>query len=308
MPEFNKHHILSSKGLLAYTLLLMLLFNSINLYAQEPDSSQLFSGRRKALAWGSSAGYTGMLLGLNALWYSEQPRSPYHFFDDSRQWMMMDKAGHTYSAYHLSRTSAQALRWAGMPEQKAHLYGSLGGWLMMLPIEILDGFSTEYGASWSDLAANSAGSLLYGGQMLLWQEVRIKPKFSFRPSPFAKERPNTLGHNLPTQLLKDYNGQTYWLSVDLEKFLPAENAFPAWLNIAFGYGSSGMVYAYPEMGRTAGFNPYQQFYLAPDLDLSRLRSKKKLINWLIFLLDGIHLPAPALEYSGGSLRLHPLYF
>lgn len=310
MSEHSKLHVILDrfKCLLAYGLVAVLVLSSIALHAQEPDSSRLSEKRIKTLAWGSAIGYTGMLLGLNALWYSEQPQSRFHFFDDSRQWMAMDKTGHAYSAFHLSRISATSLSWAGIPEKKAILYGSLAGWLFMFPIEVLDGFSTEYGASWSDLAANSAGSLLYGGQMLLWEEIRLKPRFSFQPSPFARERPNTLGHTLPTQLLKDYNGQTYWLSVDLEKFMPAGNSFPGWLNIAIGYGSSGMVYAFPDTGKAAGFNPYSQLYLSPDIDLSRLRSRKKVLNWLLFILDGIHIPAPALEYSQGSLRLHPLFF
>lgn len=330
MAEFLSHRVHRPDCLMIYAILAVLVFGSPRLYAQQADSSMLYpaesnlqdlnhqdtlvlpdkqpANRMKALAYGSAAGYAGMLIGLNALWYTEHAQSSFHFFNDNRQWMGIDKAGHAYSAFHLSRAGSEALRWAGMPEKKASLYGSLGGWLFMLPIEILDGFSSNYGASPGDLAANSAGSILYGGQMLLWQEIRLKPKFSFMPSPFAKERPNVLGHNLPTQLLKDYNGQTHWLSVDIEKFLPAESRFPAWLNLAVGYSSSGMVYAYPRDSRVAGFSPYTRFFLAPDLDLSRLRSKKRIVNWLLFVLDGIHLPAPALEFSQGSLRLHSLYF
>lgn len=330
MAEFINLRVHLLKCLIVYAILAVLAGNSPLLYAQQADSRGLLPAvnylqelnqkdtfavpatqepnRIKALTYGSAAAYAGMLIGLNALWYTEHAQSSFHLFNDNRQWMGIDKAGHAYSAFHLSRTGSEALRWAGMPDKKASLYGSLGGWLFMLPIEILDGFSSNYGASPGDLAANSAGSILYGSQMLLWQEIRLKPKFSFMPSPFAIERPNVLGHNLPTQLLKDYNGQTHWLSVDIEKFLPAESRFPAWLNLAVGYGGSGMVYAYPQDSRTAGFSPYARFFLAPDLDLSSIRSKKRIVNWLLFVLDGIHLPAPALEFSQGGLRLHPLYF
>ncbi|TAD94403.1 MAG: hypothetical protein EAY75_00090 [Bacteroidetes bacterium] len=56
--------------------------------------------------------------------------------------------------------------------------------------------------------------------MALWNEVRLVPKFSFFPTPFAEQRPELLGKNISQQWLKDYNGQTYWLSVDIDKFLP----------------------------------------------------------------------------------------
>lgn len=331
MPEPLTAFLSRCCRLVACTLLVVMQYGQTAVYARQADSSMQASsaiitqeqrsetadsllttgiqpGKIKALVYGSAGAYAGMLVGLNALWYAEHDQSSFHFFNDNRQWMAIDKAGHAYSAFHLSRASAEALRWVGVPAKKASLYGSLGGWLFMLPIEILDGFSSNYGASPGDLIANSAGSILYGGQMLLWQEVRIKPKFSFMPSPFAKERPKVLGHNLPTQLLKDYNGQTHWLSVDLERFMPPESRFPSWLNLAVGYGSSGMVYAYPDASRAAGFHPFNRFFLAPDLDLSRLRSRKKVVNWLLFVLDGIRLPLPALELSQGRLQFHPLYF
>ncbi|WP_236614020.1 DUF2279 domain-containing protein [Nafulsella turpanensis] len=286
--------------------LLFLCLLSISLQAQQPDSIQ--DRRMRALLAGGAAGYTGLLFGLNALWYSEQDQSSFHFFNDNRQWMLVDKSGHAYSSFHLSRIGAEAFQWAGLPRRKAQLYGSLGGWLLMTPVEILDGFSAEYGASWGDVAANSVGSLLYAGQHLVWEEVRIKPKFSFHTTPFAAERPGTLGHTLPTQILKDYNGQTYWLAVDLKKFLPDNSQYPKWLHLAFGYGTTDMVYALPESNRLRGYEPLQQWYLAPDIDLSHLKGKRKWLNGLIFLLEGLHLPAPALEWNRNGIRFHPLYF
>ena len=40
-------------------------------------------------------------------------------------------------------------------------------------------------------------------------------------------------------MLKDYNGQTYWLSANLKSFFPGSN-IPPWLNVAIGYGADGM--------------------------------------------------------------------
>ena len=291
------------------TLLILLLWaGSMPLQGQQADSSQLQQKRLKPLLIGSAAGYSTLQLGLYQLWYAQQPQTRFHFFNDNRQWMAVDKAGHSYSSFHLSRISAEALQWSGVSAKKAHLLGSLGGFLLMAPVELMDGFAAGYGASWGDLAANGVGSLLYGSQQLWWGETRIRPKFSFHPTSFAEQRPSLLGDSFSSQLLKDYNGQTYWLSVDIKKFLPEQSRYPAWLNMALGYGTKSMVYARPEQSRAAGYQPVAQFYLSPDINLSQLKSRKKLLRLLLFVLDGIHLPAPALEINKNGLRLHPIYF
>ncbi len=287
--------------------LLILLFCSLQAQAQEADSS-LQQKRLKPLLIGSAAAYGALQLGLYQLWYADQPQSDFHFFNDNQQWMGVDKMGHSYSSFHLSRISAEALQWSGVPAPKAHLFGSLSGFLLMAPIELMDGFASGYGASWGDLAANGFGSFLYGVQQWWWQESRIKPKFSFHTSPFASKRPSLLGDSFASQLLKDYNGQTYWLSVDIKKFLPEKSLYPAWLNLGIGFGTSGMVYARQHQSREAGYEPLRQFYLSPDINLSHIKSKKKLVRMLLFVLDGIHIPAPALEINKNRIRPHLLYF
>lgn len=293
---------------ISFLCLLILFSLSCPLNAQETDSSFTKPNRLKGLAIGSAVAYSGMWVGLYTSWYAHQPRTSFHFFNDNRQWMLTDKAGHAYTAFHLSRTASEALQWAVLPPRKAVFYGSLSGWLLMVPIEIMDGFAADYGASWGDLAANAAGSLLYGSQIFIWEEARIKPKFSFHRTSFAPARPNVLGDNFPSQILKDYNGQTYWLSVDIDKFLPRDSKFPHWLNLGIGYGTEGMLFAHPTANREAGFNPYPQFYIAPDIDLSRIRTRNKFVKTLLFVLDGIHLPSPALELNKNRIRFHPVYF
>jgi hypothetical protein len=75
---------------------------------------------------------------------------------------------------------------------------------------------------------------------LLWKEQRITPKFSFHTTQYAQYRPNVLGSSLAEQMLKDYNGQTYWLSVNLHSFYKGSK-IPKWLNLAIGYGANGML-------------------------------------------------------------------
>ncbi len=261
----------------------------------------------------STAAYSAAQVGLYALWYQDQQSQSFTFFDDAPQWKQVDKAGHAYSAYHLSQFSSRAFLDAGLDERKSYWYGALAGKLMLLPVEFFDAYSAAYGFSWADVAANAGGAILLPLQYELWQEVRIHPKFSFQPTSFAPLRPNTLGHRLHEEILKDYNGQTYWLSFDLCRFFPEKN-FPKWLNLAVGYGAENMLYARDEENEAAGMQPFRQFYLSLDLDLSHYSKEpstfgNRLWNGMLYVANLIHLPAPALAYEGKrGFRFYPLYF
>ncbi|EMR01607.1 DUF2279 domain-containing protein [Cesiribacter andamanensis] len=273
--------------------------------AQHPPDS-LHRGRLNTLLLVKGGAYGGLLLGLHQLWYKDQGRTEFHFFNDSRDWQQMDKLGHAYSTYHLGRLHYASFRWAGMAPRKAALWSSLAGFAWLLPIEFLDGYSEAYGASSGDLVANASGALLWGSQQLLWEKQLLRPKFSFHPTRWAPRRTSLLGSRLHEQVLKDYNGQTYWLSADLSQLSGGRS--PRWLNLALGYGASGMVYANAAQNSAQGYLAYRQWFLAPDLNLSHIRSNKRAVRWLLFVLDGIHLPAPALEWSRNRLHLHPVYF
>jgi hypothetical protein len=169
-------------------------------------------------------------------------------------------------------------------------------------VELLDGFSNDYGASLTDLGANSLGALLAYSQYSIWEEPRLHLKYSFHRSGLAKQRPEMLGKNMMEEVLKDYNGQTFWLSIDIEKFLSNENKFPKWLNIGLGYSVQDIIYA---RDRT---NPYRQFFLSLDLDLSNLKTNSKLVRSLLYGVNMIHLPAPAMEFSQNRMKFHWLYF
>ena len=52
----------------------------------------------------------------------------------------------------------------------------------------------------------------------------------------------------------------------------------------------------------------RQFYLAPDIDLTKIKTNKKAVRTLLNLLNSIKVPAPTLELSNGKVRGHWLYF
>ncbi|MFD2515242.1 DUF2279 domain-containing protein [Pontibacter locisalis] len=275
----------------------------------EPDTATINKKRLVALSSTFALGYSALLVSLNKAWYSKEERSDFHFFDDNSQWKQVDKVGHFWGAFHESRAGIDMLRWAGLPDQKAILLGGLTGILLQTPIEIFDGYQTEYGASVGDLIANTVGSATVVAQELAWNEVRIMPKYSFHTTRYADMRPNVLGSSLGEQALKDYNGQTYWLSVDVAAFLPETSKYPKWLNIAVGYGAEEIVYNSASGNEALGLDAHRQYYLSPDLNLMHFKGRSKIWNTALYVLSIVKVPAPALEYNRKSgFKLHALYF
>ena len=271
-------------------------------YTQNRDST---SHSGLLISGVAATAYVGSIWALSEIWYEDQRRDNFHFFNDNNEWMQMDKAGHFYSGYHISRASADILQSLKVDSTKSLYYGALAGFMLLLPIEVLDGYSDDYGASYGDVIANGAGSLLFLGQELLFQAPVIKPKFSFHRTGYPAYRKELLGENLSQQVVKDYNGQTYWLSVDMDKMF---RQWPPWLNLAIGYGANDMVSASNESSISRGFNPYRQWFISLDPDLTFLYGENKWLNGLIYVLDLVKIPAPTIELSEGNLKGHWYYF
>ncbi|WP_375417663.1 DUF2279 domain-containing protein [uncultured Hymenobacter sp.] len=275
-----------------------------------PDSAATRRRRLRLLAGGSALGYGVIYAGLTTSWYTGE-RVPLHWFNDLPQWQQLDKAGHFWGAFHESRGAVDMLRWAGLSEQKAIWYGSLVGFAIQSPLELLDGRDPDYGASASDLAANFLGSAGVLSQQLLWHDIRLMPKWSFHLTPYAARRPNVLGRSVPERWLKDYNGQTYWLCADVGAFLhlPPGSRYPRWLQPAIGYGGQQLVYNDPTTNAAAGLRAYRQFYLSLDVDLRRIPTRHVWLRRVFYTLSIFHLPAPALEVNGrGGVVFRLVYF
>ena len=274
-------------------------------------SDTLNISRRNTVAIAETVALGGALVGLNQLWYKDYEKSNFHFKNDNAHWLQMDKAGHAFSAYHMGRFGAELLEWSGASKNSQLIYGSTLGFTFLTAVEIMDGYSAEWGFSWGDVAANASGTALYVGQELLWREQRIVPKFSFHRTPYAGARPEVLGNGLSEEILKDYNGQTYWLSANIHSFFK-ESKIPKWLNLAVGYGGEGMITAndalvntifLPEKERT------RQFYVSFDVDLTKIKTQNHFLKTLFSVFNTIKVPAPTLEFRElGGVKGRILYF
>ncbi len=273
-------------------------------------SDTLNKKRRNAVYITAGTGAAIAIAGLNQLWYADYPRSSFHSLNDNSSWMLMDKFGHAMSTYFIGKVGMDALAWAGESKKNQLLYGATMGWAFVTTIEIFDGFSQEWGFSTGDVIANTLGAGLLIGQELLWNEQRIQYKFSFNQSPYPEMIPGKLGDNLIQQIVKDYNGQTYWFSINLWSFFK-ESKIPKWLNVAIGYGANGL----PENSYDFGLHPpqpiesYRQFFTSIDVDLTKIKTNSPFLKTIFNVFNYLKVPAPTIEYrSNGEFKFHAFYF
>lgn len=289
------------------------LFCSLCYTQASPDSIQ-FKNRKKLIYSTYAVGYTSSMYGLYQLWYKDYALTSFHFFNDNSDWLQMDKVGHLTTSYYLAKTFNHSLHWGGVPRKKAIIQSAIGSFFYLSSIEVLDGFSPNWGASSGDVLANLSGIGLFAAQEYAWQEQRIKLKFSTHPSPYAIYRPSLLGNNFVERMLKDYNGQTYWLSCGIKEFVPKSNV-PKWLNLSLGYSGDGMIGGSQNPAFDHQLNPYphfertRQYFLSVDVDMDDLPIKNKTLRTILGALNFIKIPAPTLQInSKGNVIFHPIYF
>ncbi len=293
-----------------------------------------FNAKRLGLILGTETTlYTGATIALYQYWYKDYPLSGFQFFNDNGEWLQYDKMGHFYTAYFETDITTKFYQWTGMNDHKAYWAGALTGSILQLTIEVFDGFSEKWGFSPGDIAANTLGAGLCAGQNYLWDEQRIKVKFSSHYADYSmydqivQDRAAQLfGTTGPEKVLKDYNGQTTWLSVNPSMFMSPETRFPKWLMVSAGYSVEGLLGGYenawcddPEV-RPEDCDPahltqyndidrYRQFYLSLDVDLTQIPVQSPYLKMLFNVLNIVKFPAPALEINQGQgLRFVPVYF
>ena len=251
-------------------------------------------------------------------WYHNTRRTGFHSFNDWNEWQNMDKYGHALTAQYQSYLTYKGARWCGIDDRKATWIGAGTALLLQSTVEVMDGFSAKWGFSWSDMAFNAGGAGLFVTQQNGWGEQRIRLKMSagvkkYSQSPIVsingtdmsslEHRADDLfGKPFYERLLKDYNQQTYWLSANLKSFFPA-SSLPPWLNVAVGVGANNMFGGFDNTWKedvsvfVVNQNRYMEFYLAPDIDWTRIHTDSPLLRSLFDLMSVLKFPTPGVRYD-----------
>ncbi len=270
--------------------------------------------------------YAATSVGLWQAWYKGYSLGDFHLIDDRGEWEHMDKFGHAYTSYQYTRWANQGLNWSGTPRGRRLIIASGASLLLQSTIEIMDGYSEAWGYSWSDMAYNTGGITLFLGQDLLFGEQRIRPKFSaFRqnhssapvrsqpsdapPESLADRAAEQYGTTPWERFVKDYNGQTVWLSTNpfvLAGF--AERRKMNWLMLSVGYSPRNVYGAFGNNWGTGG-NFYdgesaasrqREYVISLDIDFERIPARKPAVKTLLHLLNHMKFPAPALVLNAAQ--------
>jgi hypothetical protein len=211
-----------------------LFFQQVNWGQSGPQDS--ISTKKRVILSSSiiGLGYVSSLIALHDVWYSEFPKSTFHFFNDGSNWMQMDKFGHGFSGYMLSQKAGDLYRWSGV-----------------------------------------------------------------------KNRPEVLGSNFPEQLLKDYNGQTYWFSFPIGGFAQSVKKMN-WLCLSLGYSVDQKLVG--DQDAYLDFRAARQFLVSLDIDLTRLPIKNPTLKKVLAQLNMIKIPFSALMIQQGNLSFKPISF
>jgi len=289
--------------------------------------------------------YGAAMISLHNDWYANYPSKHFHSFNDFGEWNQMDKMGHWLMSYNESRWIFFFFRWTGIKPRTSAWLGFAGSQLIMTSLEVFDGFSSQWGFSWSDMGFNLLGSGMFLAQELGWGEQRITMKMSAWPNSYPSERitpvspagsdgfttlqqrSDALYGTGPVSLfLKNYNALTVWASVNPRAFFPERATWlPRWLNVAVGMGADNIFVGegYEWKGNRncqgpdcdiyrldpARYPRTRQFYLSLDIDLTRLGIRNRFLRTLAGAINIIKIPAPTLEFTDrGAVRFHPLFF
>lgn len=228
-------------------------------------------------------------------------RAPFHFREDFTYGRSVDKIGHVYGtmlwAYGLRRT----LQWTNMREESALYYGSAGAAMFQTFVEVEDGLSA-WGFDRVDFLCDLAGAAWPIAQYHSPFMRKFDLKLSYSPSPLLNQHGGGGFAGQKHLLVDDYEGQTFWMAVKVNEFLP-EQADPFWpdfLNIAVGYGVR-------DVSEVSG-EAYSVVFIGLDYDMKKIIPQtSSFLVTLSDILNFIHLPAPAIRISPSTI-LYGLFY
>ncbi len=300
-----------------YIYIIILLYCSCVVHAQETtlfnDTSKFERKTACKAATFTSIYFAGSMYVFNHTWYKDKAKVPFHFFNDNKGYLQVDKFGHMFGSYAYSYIGYSGLLKMGAARREALIFGSTLGFVLQLPIEIMDGIHEGYGFSWGDVAANALGSGLVMGQELIFNDQVLKCKFSYWESEYTKNSNGYFGKTTIDKFFNDYNGHTYWFSLPVNR-IAFKNYLPGWMCISAGYSANGM---YGEFSNITSFNGvaipgtqrYRQYLLSLDIDWTRIKTDHKILQVILKGLTFVKLPFPAIEYnSKGQFKGHWIYF
>ncbi len=231
----------------------------------------------------------------NAWW--QGPRAPFGFVNDWTYALNVDKLGHLYSGYLLSRLFGYTLRWSGFSEEAGTFYGSALGLSYQMYVEVEDGFHKIYGFSPGDAFSNIIGATIPLAQLTFPVLRNFSLKYSYWPSRNYRDE---LKAGQQRTFIDDYQGMTVWLAMDPHFLMGKELAkvVPSWLGVSFGLAGRDLFIVSKER---------RVVYFSLDYNLSKIETGSDFLRAVFTAIDFLHLPAPCVMIDGTVVRVGVFY-
>ncbi len=240
--------------------------------------------RFSIVAGGLFTAWLGMHIYYSNTWWKDRAHY-FKFAEDPYYARDVDKLSHIYTANLISVSSAKFYEWSGMNPTLALVVGSSSAIAYETYIEINDGLSPNWGYDWGDMAGNFIGALFPIAQRFVKPLRSFNIKWSFEPSWINKKL-----RNYP-DLLDDYTSMKFWLTISPHDLLPKKIAryYPAFLGFGLGINLQNASHA------TGATNAYREYYLAFDIDVTKLPGNTEFLKKMKEVLNFYHIPMPGVK-------------
>lgn len=246
---------------------------------------------------------------MQTIW---QNLGSFHIIEDGKYALYADKAGHFYGTFLTSYILRSSLIECGLDFNWSTVIGTILGLGYTSYVEILDGFSVDWGFSPSDFYADIGGALFFLGYSYLPFMQNFTPKFMYFPPRWF----NSYSRVPSKMFIDDYSAHSFFISVNVYNLLPEtfKKYFPSWLELSVGYAVRNLCDPFHYTCDPNISEPISQYawgnrkiIIALDYDFVKLFPDGcPFWNWLKQSLNYIKFPSPAIEF-GSPTRFYILY-
>jgi len=246
--------------------------------------------RLSLLLGGMFTGWLGMHIYYSQTWWKN--RAHYFKFDEDPYYARnVDKLSHVYTANLISASGSILFRWTGLNPTLSIVLGATTSIAYETYIEVNDGFSPDWGFDWGDMAGNFIGALYPVAQHFVKPLQTVNIKWSFKPAWLEKKL-----RNYP-DLLDDYTSMKFWLTFNPYDLLSKkiQRYYPSFLGIGLGVTLQNASHV------TGTANAFRDFYLAFDIDITKLPGNTDFLIALKKILNFYHIPTPGVKFTHGAV-------
>lgn len=255
-----------------------------------PSKTKLHPVRLGIVLGGMFTGWLGMHVYYSQTWWKNRVHY-FKFAEDPFYGRDVDKLSHVYTANLITVGSASLFEWTGLNPALSLALGSTTAIAYETYIEINDGLSPDWGFDWGDMAGNLIGSLYPVAQRYVPALRTINFKWSFKPSWLQKKL-----RNYP-DLLDDYTSMKFWITFNPYDLMPKkwQKYYPSFL----GYGVGVTIQNASHI--TGATNAFREWYVAFDIDVTKLPGNTDFLKKLKAILNFYHIPTPGIKLSPGKV-------